>query len=101
MISYKYVMDAYNKKEAFDGSFSEEEKELFRNMIVIIMIAVLIEVLLLIFGIRAIFMCQNVGKWNVLISILLIISLFTPYIGGFLAILLIIYASVACQPKVM
>lgn len=102
MISYKYLLDAYKQKERFsqkDGQIeiSDEEKELFKSMIVIIIIAVMIEVLLLIFAIRSIFMCQNAGKWGVLISILLILSLFMPYIGGFIAILLIIYASVSCK----
>jgi uncharacterized membrane protein YphA (DoxX/SURF4 family) len=72
------------------------DKDIKRAMYVIIA-ALIIDILILIFGIRAIFMCQNAGKWNVYISVLLILGLFVPYLSIPLAIFLIVYANVACK----
>jgi uncharacterized integral membrane protein len=68
-----------------------------KRALYVIIAALILDILLLIFGIRAIFMCQNAGKWNVYISILLILGLFVPYFSVPLAIILIIYANVACK----
>jgi uncharacterized membrane protein YphA (DoxX/SURF4 family) len=88
-------------KEKFDAQpqpqpNSPSDKDV-KRAIYIIIAALIIEILILVFAIRAIFMCQNAGKWNVYVSILLIVGLFLPYVGLPLAIIMIIYANVACK----
>jgi len=94
MTSILYAYDLYAKEASKTEKFTPTEE--VKQAVYIIVAALLLEVLILIFAIRAIFMCQNAGKWNILISILLILALFVPYIGLPLAVLLMIYANVAC-----
>jgi hypothetical protein len=99
-MSTTYAAYAMLMKEKFEPSSNTtatpSDKDL-KRAIYIIIAALIIEILLLIFAIRAIFMCQNAGKWNVYVSVLLILGLFLPYVGLPIAILLIIYANVACK----
>ena len=94
MTSALFAYDMYMKETNKVEKFTPTDE--VRQAMYIIAAALLIEIMILVFAIRAVFMCQNAGKWNVLISILLIFGLFVPYVGIPLAILLIIYANVAC-----
>lgn len=68
-------------------------KDLVRRVEIILLTALILDILLLIFAIRAIFKC----RWSAPISILLIFSLFIPYVGFIMAISLIIYAQISCK----
>jgi uncharacterized integral membrane protein len=85
----------YMKETSTKEKFTPTEE--VKQVMYVLVAALLLEILILIFAIRAIFMCQNAGKWNVLVSILLILALFVPYVGLPLAVLLMIYANVACK----
>ena len=95
---------ASNPAPPSDPTPDQNEKKVNKNMIqliqqflLIFMILLILDIILIYFTIKSILLCQRAGKWNTLVSILLIlVCLFVPGIGFILSIFLIIYAKMTC-----
>ena len=99
MFSSAILLANNGNNEGLTGPSGPMDKTIARDLIVLVVVAVIIDLVVLIFAIHYILECAKNNKWNPLITLLLIMMLFLPGIGGALAIAIIIYGVTGgCKP---
>jgi len=69
----------------------KHDTKIFKDVIAIIVLLIIVDIIILIFAIHYILECAKAHNWSPLVTLLLIILLFSPGIGGILSIGIIIY----------
>jgi hypothetical protein len=91
--AYNALNKAMEQKEGYGSSGNDDV------LISVVITAFTISLLLVILAIYAIIQCGKIQSWSPYLQILLIILLFTPYVGGIVSIAVIVYWLVQCRSR--
>lgn len=98
MLSTSYLLNT-SPTNSQAPKLSTEDK---RILIITVILLLVIDLVILCFGIHFLLKCSEDKDWNPVLVILLIVLMFTPTFGSLLGIALIIYGlSGACDKKAM